>query len=99
MRTLLLAAVLIAGAIPPTLAQDTGNAQRIPTAIGNRANGNDYQPTPGEVILREKAAGITPSTTQENQANKELWQLDAGLLKTEGLSDRSVPDRSAPAGR
>jgi hypothetical protein len=64
----------------------------IPRSIGNHANGFDYQPTPSEVIPREKAAGVRPSATSEENTNRELEELDRDLLRKEGLSTSSVPN-------
>jgi hypothetical protein len=62
-----------------------------PSAIGNHANGFDYQPTPGEIVPREKAAGIRPPAAQQRATDQELEQLDKDLLREEGLSTKSVP--------
>ncbi len=64
----------------------------IPREIGNRANGRSYQPTPAEVEPREKAADIRPSAQQEHADDRELQHLDKKLLRSEGLSTKSVPE-------
>jgi hypothetical protein len=65
-----------------------------PSEIGNRAHGFDYQPTPNEVVPREKASGILPPTAQRDAANRDLEHIDKDLLRDEGLSTRSVPSLS-----
>ncbi len=67
----------------------------VPRKIGNRANGFSYQPTPGEVLPRESAAGLRPSVARQNAINQELSTLDRRLLLDEGLSAANVP-RFAP---
>ncbi len=74
----------------PAVAQSTVN-RSTPSEIGNRANGRDYQPTPGEVAPRERAAGVQPSANQEKATNQDLEKLDDSLLRQEGLSTKSVP--------
>jgi hypothetical protein len=80
-------AVLLLLTAAPVLAQNTVP----PAAIGNRVNGNSYQPTPREVAPREKAAGVAPSSGQKRQNGQTLWNQDARLLKREGLGTKSVP--------
>ncbi|HTR18105.1 MAG TPA: hypothetical protein VMI52_13870 [Acetobacteraceae bacterium] len=53
---------------------------------GNEQNGFDYQPTQGEVGLRERAAGVAPSTEHERTLDKEMEQINRDLLREEGLS-------------
>jgi len=78
------AATLVAAfAFPPA-----SNAQ---VSTGNRANGFDYQPTPGEVVTREKTAGVRPSATSQRETNKSLEEIDRDLLRKEGLGTQSVP--------
>jgi hypothetical protein len=64
----------------------------IPRSIGNHANGFNYQPTPREVIPREKATGVRPSAISQENTNRELEKMDRDLLRKEGLSTSSVPD-------
>jgi hypothetical protein len=66
-------------------------AQSPPAANGNRANGFSYQPTPGEVAPRERAAGMQPPAAQREQINRDLERTDKKLLQDEGLSIKSVP--------
>jgi hypothetical protein len=66
-----------------------------PSQIGNRAHGFDYQPTPREVVPREKATGILPPADQQEATNRDLERMDRDLLRDEGLSTRSVPKLSA----
>jgi hypothetical protein len=63
----------------------------IPRGIGNHANGFDYQPTPREVIPREKATGVRPSAISQEKTNRELEEMDRDLLRKEGLGTSSVP--------
>ncbi len=58
---------------------------------GNRANGRDYQPSQGEVLPREKAAGVAPDSQQQQESDRALEQVDKNLLKSEGKSTASVP--------
>jgi hypothetical protein len=78
-----------------TVAAQTTNDVSIPRRIGNRANGFSYQPTPREVVSKEKAAGVRPSTASQQATNQELGDIDRRLLHEEGLSTSSVP-RLAP---
>ncbi|MEA2737389.1 MAG: hypothetical protein QOH05_696 [Acetobacteraceae bacterium] len=66
-----------------------------PTEIGNRANGFSYQPTPSEVVPRERSAGVQPSAAREKAENQDLERMDADLLREEGLSTKSVPNLTA----
>ncbi len=75
----------------PAVAQAPSNGSAAPPAIGNRANGRDYQPTPAEVIPREKAAGALPDATREKAENRDLEQIDKDVLRQEGQSTQSVP--------
>jgi hypothetical protein len=102
MRTYLLAAIAILALSSPVLAHGTDNGP-IPRHIANIANGFDYQPTPSEVAPREREAGIEPSADQQRAIDQELGNMDADLLRSEGLSTRSVPNmtntQSSNAGR
>jgi hypothetical protein len=78
MRTPLLAvtvAVLLTGGVTPP---DTRNAL-VPPEIGNRADGFSYQPTPSEVIPRERAAGVQPSPAQQAATDRELQLIARSL--------------------
>jgi len=77
-----LAAVALTGAValPAALAA--------PPAIGNRANGLDYQPTPSEIATLEKADSVQFSAPSHPQ----LENIDRNLLREEGASTTSVPD-------
>ena len=66
-------------------------AQGPPATIGNRANGFSYQPRPGEVVPRERAAGVQPPAAQQKQTNRDLERTDRKLLRDEGLGTKSVP--------
>ena len=66
-------------------------AQAPPAANGNRANGFSYQPTPGQVVPRERAAGVQPPAAQQEKNNRDLERTDKKLLQDEGLSTKSVP--------
>lgn len=85
-------AVTVAGVFMTTaaMAQALGGTPA-PAAEGNRANGLDYQPTPSEVVPREKAAGIQPPAAQQKANDQLLERLDKNLLHGEGLSTESVP--------
>jgi hypothetical protein len=72
----MLAAVSLATA---SVAQTQDN--NIPREIGNRANGFSYQPTPSEVIPREKQAGIRPSAAQQKAADAEVDRLYNDLMR------------------
>jgi hypothetical protein len=63
----------------------------IPYEIGNRANGFNYQPSPGEVVGREEQVGVRPSRAQLETIDQTLESIDLSLLRDEGLSERSVP--------
>ena len=86
----LVAAFLVA---PSAMAQNS-NASGVPLEEGNRANGLNYQPTPQEVVPREKAAGILPPAAQQKGTDRTLEQMDKHLLREDGLSTKSVPDMS-----
>jgi hypothetical protein len=85
--SLMVAATVALGLATTAMAQNS-----VPTEIGNRANGLSYQPTPSEVLPREKAAGLLPSTTQRDATSQELERMDRDLLREEGLSTKSVPN-------
>ncbi|WP_428483995.1 hypothetical protein [Rhodopila sp.] len=72
------------------MAQTPGGGS-VPREEGNRANGLDYQPTPSEVVPRERAAGIQPPAAQQKANNRFLQQTDKKLLQGQGLSTKSVP--------
>lgn len=84
----MIAALLVAGT---AMAQSPGGSS-VPREIGNRANGFDYQPTPGEVGPREKSAGVQLPAAQRNATDQELEQMDKNLLREQGLSTKSVPN-------
>jgi peptidoglycan hydrolase CwlO-like protein len=86
MRKYFFVALAVCAVTAPAMAQNS-----VPAEIGNRANGFDYQPTPGEIVPREKAAGIQPSAEQQRAANRDLERIDEDLMREEGLSDKSVP--------
>lgn len=54
---------------------------KIPREIGNRANGLDYQPTPGEVGPREQQAGIKPSPAQRKATDADLERMYNKLMR------------------
>jgi hypothetical protein len=90
------AVLMVAATVALGLA-DTAMAQNsVPTEIGNRANGLNYQPTPSEVLPREKAAGLLPSAGQRDATSQELENMDRDLLREEGLSTKSVPNLASP---
>jgi hypothetical protein len=91
MRKISMAMVAVFGLTGTAIAQNT-DENSIPREIGNRANGKSYQPTPAEVHPREKAVDIRPSQQQEQAEDKELHHLDKSLLRSEGLSTKSVPN-------
>lgn len=64
------------------------------SAEGNRANGLNYQPTPNQVVPREKAVGIQPPPAQKKANGQMLEQMDKNLLRQEGQSTNSVPKLS-----
>lgn len=64
----------------------------VPRIIGNRANGFSYQPTPEEVLPRERAAGVRPSAAAEEKANRDLEAIDRDLLRDEGQGSRNIPN-------
>ena len=74
-----------------TVAAQTTNDVSIPRRIHNRANGFSYQQTPHEVVSKEKAAGVRPSTASQQATNQELGDIDRRLLLEEGLSTSSAP--------
>jgi hypothetical protein len=90
MRPLLIAVVattcLTGAAVAQTAAPDT-----IPHQIGNRANGFSYQPTPGEVVPREQAAGVRPPRAAQAATDQELEAIDRDLLRDEGTGNARVP--------
>ena len=87
LRTCIIFAFLLVTAA----AQAQNNNSSVPRRIGNEANGFNYQPTPAEVVPRERAEGIAPSPDQQKRLDDELFRTDADLLKSEGLSTSSVP--------
>jgi hypothetical protein len=78
-------------ATQPTATQPTA-PNGVPRIIGNRANGFSYQPTPQEVIPRERAAGLRPSAAAEEKANRDLEAIDRDLLRNEGQGSGNVPN-------
>ena len=90
MRMTLLVAVATFCLTGAAAAQTAGDGS-IPRRIGNRANGFSYQPTLREVLSKEKAAGVRPSTASQQATNQELGDIDHRLLLEEGLSTSSVP--------
>lgn len=86
-----LAAIAVFALTGTALAQTPPGNNQPPASIGNRANGLDYQPTPNEIVPREKAAGVLPPAAQERAIDQELRQLDYQALKSEGMSTQSVP--------
>jgi hypothetical protein len=87
---LVLAAIVAFGFSGAAMAEGM-NGSSPPTQIGNIANGNDYQPTPSEVVPREEAAGIALPGEREKAISQDLDRMDADLLRSEGLSTKSVP--------
>jgi hypothetical protein len=90
MRMALLVAIATFCLMGAAAAQTAGDGS-IPRRIGNRANGFSYQPTPREVVSKEKAAGVRPSTASQQATDQELRDMDHRLLLEEGLSTSSVP--------
>jgi hypothetical protein len=90
MRMTLLVAVATFCFMGAAAAQTAGDGS-VPRSIGNRANGFDYQPTQGEVVQREQAAGVRPSSASQQATDQELENIDRNLLREEGLSTSSVP--------
>lgn len=86
-----LAAVVALFVTTEAMAQNPGRVAA-PREDGNRANGRDYQPTPSEVVPREKAAGIGPSGAQKDANGQLLERMDKDLLREQGLSTKSVPN-------
>ncbi len=91
----LLAAMLAAFLMTTAAMAQNSNRAAPPVAQGNRANGLDYQPTPGEVIPREKAAGVQPPAAQQRSTDQVLERTDKKLLQDEGQSTKSVPNLTA----
>jgi hypothetical protein len=89
-RIALLIAVATFCLMGTVIAQTTDEVS-IPRRIGNRANGFSYQPTPREVVSKEKAAGVRPSTASQQATDQELVDIDRRLLLEEGLGTSSVP--------
>jgi len=77
---------LVGVASAQTAAPDT-----IPERIGNRANGFSYQPTPNEVVPRERAAGLRPPVAAQAATNRDLETIDRDLLRQEGDGSSSIP--------
>jgi hypothetical protein len=78
-------AASIGGAVVPC----TGMAQ---PETGNRANGYDYQPTPGEVLPLERRDGVAATPEQGASHGRTLEKIDRELLRNNGLSTSSVPN-------
>ena len=95
MRRVIVAVVLSFASVAPAIAQNA-NGGSIPRDIGNRANGKSYEPTPNEVVPREQAAGIRPTSKQEQAKDAELGHMDKSLLRSEGLSTKRVPPKLNP---
>lgn len=89
MRSCFAAFMTVLCATTPALAQ--GTASTPPAAIGNRANGLSYQPTPSEVVPRERAAGIQPNGDNEAAKDRDLERIDKDALRSVGQSTESVP--------
>jgi hypothetical protein len=76
--------------ITTAMAQTTGGNSPPPTS-GNRANGLNYQPTPGEVVPRERSAGVQAPPAKQQETNQDLERMDKNLMRSEGLGTQSVP--------
>jgi hypothetical protein len=90
MRAPALAAICLVCMTGAALAQQQDRSS-VPHEIGNRANGFNYQPSPGEVVGREERVGVRPSRAQLEKMDQTLESIDFSLLRDEGLSERSVP--------
>ncbi len=53
---------------------------QVPVREGNTWGGADHDPTPGEVLPAEKAAGIAPSAKRDAKVNKKLDKLYEQLM-------------------
>jgi hypothetical protein len=84
MRVALLVAMATSCLLGAAAAQTAGDGS-IPHRIGNRANGFSYQPTPREVVSKEKAAGMRQSTASQQAMDQELADIDHRSLLEEGL--------------
>lgn len=91
MRSAIFAIVWMACTTGAAMAQNRTEAP-VPRAIGNRANGFSYQPTPGEVRPREVAAGVRPSSGRQAETDRALETMDRNLMRDEGMSLQSVPE-------
>jgi hypothetical protein len=78
-------------AITTVALAQSGPATSVPREEGNRANGLDYEPTPAEVLPRERAAGIIPPAARQQSNDQALERMDKNLLQSEGLNTKSVP--------
>ncbi len=62
-----------------------------PPEIGNRANGLNYEPTPRQVIPKERQAGVLPPPAQRKANEAELNHIYRNLMHN------GQPNQSAPA--
>ena len=85
MRLPILAVAWVVCMTAAAIAQRAG-ADSIPSEIGNRANGFNYQPTPRQVYPREVSAGLWPSKLRQAPTDQTLEEIDRSLLRSEGLS-------------
>jgi hypothetical protein len=90
MRAPALAAICLVCMAASALAQQQDRTS-VPYEIGNRANGFNYQPSPGEVVGKEERVGVRPSRAQFKTMDHTLESIDFSLLHDEGLSERNVP--------
>jgi hypothetical protein len=90
MRLPLLGMVWVVCALGAGITQSAAG-ESIPCAIGNRANGFSYQPTPREVDQREASLGLRASREHQTSTDQVLEDLDRSLMRSEGLSAGNVP--------
>ena len=87
-------AVALLASIGGTVAPSASRAQ---PSFGNRANGFDYQPTPGEVRPLERRDGVAPTPSQAAATRRTVRRLNHELLGPESAQQkRTIRQLDAP---
>jgi hypothetical protein len=84
--------VVLTGVLCLATAAVAQTSNNVPREIGNRANGFSYQPTPSQVVPREKEAGIRPSAAQQKAADADLDRMYNNLMR-EVPADQGRPPK------
>ena len=63
---------------------------------GPEWGGMNHQPTQGQVVQRERRAGVRPPPAQVQQDDRSVQQLDRQLLHNEAVDPPRNPGRPTP---